>query len=109
MTDFHKKLAALLDDGFQISDLESAARIAIGEAAEQIPGSSITEQIDFARDAIIEAVAGAEKTIGHLIPGLAQWLELPAEDGLVRWGTEQLVNRWLRPVLSWARESAALG
>ena len=108
MTDFQQKLTALLDDGFQISDLESAARIAVGEAASTLPGATITEQIDFARDAIIGAVKSAEKTVEHLVPSLEQWLELPAADALVRWDADEVVDRWLRPLLSWARESAAL-
>lgn len=104
MKDFKEKLADLLADGFQIEDLESAARIAAAEALRHLPGATISEQIDWARDAII----GAVEAVDHLVPVFGQWMDLDAVNAVQRWGVTEVCNRWIRPLLSWAREDVML-
>lgn len=96
--DLQKQLTGLLADGFQISDLEDAAKIAAAAALEMLPGSSLTERIDWAKRELLSAV----ETVDNLVPVLGAWMDTPIADALERWGVEQLCERLLRPLLSWA-------
>lgn len=93
-----QQLIVLLADGFQISDLEDAAKIAAAAALELLPGSSLTERIDWCKREILVAV----ESVDHLVPVLGVWMDTPVADALERWGVEQLCERLLRPLLSWA-------
>ena len=92
------KLAELLKDGFQISDLEAAAKLAAAAALEHLPGANLTARIDWAKEQIL----GAVESVDHLAPGLGLWMDTPIMDALERWGVDELCERLLRPLLSWA-------
>jgi hypothetical protein len=92
------QLVGLLANGFQISDLEDAAKIAAAAALEQLPGSSLTERIDWAKNEML----GAVESVDHLVPVLGQWMDTPLADALERWTVNEVCERLLRPLLSWA-------
>lgn len=96
--ELQKQLIGLLANGFQISDLEDAAKIVAAAALELLPGSSLTERINWSKAEILSAV----ETVDHLVPVLGVWMDTPISDALERWGVEQLCERLLRPLLSWA-------
>jgi hypothetical protein len=100
-----EKIADLLKDGFQLRDLQEAARIAVQAAEDAIPGASGYEKRRWCGEKILKAV----EDVDHLIPVIGPMFDTPLADLIEKTGVMKAVDIALRPFIDAAHLEEAYG
>ena len=97
-----KEVQLLLKDGFQLNDLQEAAKILVKYAADFIPEASGKEKMSWVKVKIKEFVENYDT----LLPVVGSFLDIPIVDTLEEFLLDKLLDIALKPVIEWvyARE-----
>lgn len=93
-----EQIANRLKDGFQVNDLEWAARQLVQAANNALPGANGADKKTWVKTQILSAL----ESVDHLIPVLGAWMDLPLFDTLQQQAVDFAVDKALGAVIEWA-------
>lgn len=87
-----------LEDGFQVADLEWAARELVKSAIDELPGSDGKAKAEWVRNKLYELV----EQYDHLVPLVGQWADIPLVDLAQRELVNYVVKHTIATIIEWA-------